>query len=226
MICHEKHTMENSSWLRASMLGANDGLLSTSSLMIGVVQTQASLHSVFLIGLAGLLSGAFAMATGEYVSVSSQKDVEYENINKEKKEIEQDWEHELHELKNIYISRGLNEKLALEVSQQMMNHNALDAHLRDELGITEITASNPLQASLASALSFAFGAIIPIIISILFFSHHVTLILFFSSVITLGVFGYISSKIANTKSKKPIIRTLIFGCLSMFVTFFIGNILK
>lgn len=226
MICYEKHTMENSSWLRASMLGANDGLLSTSSLMIGVIQTPVSLNSVFLIGLAGLLSGAFAMATGEYVSVSSQKDVEHENINKEKKEIEQDWDHELHELKNIYMLRGLNEELALEVSKQMMNHNALDAHLRDELGITDMTTSNPLQASFASALSFSFGAIIPIIISIIFFSYHVTLILFLTSILTLGLFGYISSKIANTKSKKPIIRTLIFGCLSMFVTFIMGNILK
>ncbi len=163
----EKHFAERIGWLRAAVLGANDGIVSTASLIVGVAAANGSEEEILVAGLAGLVAGAMSMAAGEYVSVSSQADTEKADLAREKKELEEDVESEQDELTAIYVARGLQPALAREVALQLMAHDALGAHARDELGLTEIHAARPVQAALASALTFAVGAALPLVLAYL-----------------------------------------------------------
>ena len=162
----EKHYVIRSGWLRAAVLGANDGILSTTSLVIGVAIASNTRNPIVLAALAGLVAGAMSMAAGEYVSVSSQSDIENADLKREKKELENMPESELEELSELYVKRGLDKKLALQVASQLTKHNALESHARDELGINEISKPKPLQAALASGASFISGGILPLMVSI------------------------------------------------------------
>jgi len=162
----EDHYINRSGWLRAAVLGANDGILSTTSLAIGIAAASTTRDPIVLAAVAGLVAGALSMATGEYVSVSSQSDVETADLKRETTELATMPESELNELTEIYIKRGLTPELAKEVALQLTDHNALEAHARDELGINEITAAKPLQAALASAAAFIVGGILPLLVSI------------------------------------------------------------
>jgi VIT1/CCC1 family predicted Fe2+/Mn2+ transporter len=172
----ERHGSGRSNWLRAAVLGANDGIVSTASLVIGVAAAGADRGAVLIAGLAGLVAGAMSMAAGEYVSVSSQADTEHSDLARERKELETDVDAEHRELAAIYVERGLDARLAAEVSTQLMAKDALGAHARDELGISEILRARPLQAALASGASFAAGAALPMITAFLSPAEHVVLI--------------------------------------------------
>lgn len=206
-------------WLRAAVMGANDGILSTASLMMGIAATSGSKHAVIVAGIAALFAGSLSMAAGEYVSVSSQKDSEDSCIEREKYELEYSWDSEVSELTKIYIKRGLPEELARDVAESMMEHDALEAHSRDELGIIQEDRTSPLSASVASAISFAIGAIIPIL-SILFSStDSVIYSIFISTVFALIFLGFISSRLGNSSPVKSITRILIWGLLSLLITY-------
>ncbi len=164
----ELHRAHRIGWLRAAVLGANDGIVSTSSLVIGVAAAHADLHAIFVSGTAGWVAGAMSMAAGEYVSVRSQVDTEQADLRREEQELAENHHHEVHELKAIYIDRGLKPELAQQVAEQLMAHDALTAHARDELGITEITTARPLQAALVSALTFSLGALLPLLMVMVF----------------------------------------------------------
>lgn len=164
----EFHRAHRIGWLRAAVLGANDGIVSTSSLVIGVAAAHADLHTILVTGVAGLVAGAMSMAAGEYVSVSSQVDTEQADLNRERKELAENHHHEVNELKAIYIDRGLEPELAKQVAEQLMAHDALGAHARDELGLTEITTARPLQAAIVSALTFSVGALLPLLMVMAF----------------------------------------------------------
>jgi vacuolar iron transporter family protein len=167
MIHNESHKTSRTGWLRAAVLGANDGIVSTASLILGVAASGASAQNIIVAGSAGLVAGAMSMAAGEYVSVSSQADTETADLNREKKELEDNPEEEHAELTKIYIDRGLNEASAADVATQLMQHDALGAHARDELGISEVMAARPVQAAFASAGSFVVGAVLPLLIVVL-----------------------------------------------------------
>jgi VIT1/CCC1 family predicted Fe2+/Mn2+ transporter len=164
----EFHRAHRIGWLRAAVLGANDGIVSTASLVIGVAAAHADLHAIFVSGTAGLVAGAMSMAAGEYVSVSSQVDTEQADLSRERKELAENHHHEVNELKAIYIDRGLEPELAQQVAEQLMAHDALAAHARYELGITGITRARPLQAAIVSALTFSLGALLPLSMIMLF----------------------------------------------------------
>jgi VIT1/CCC1 family predicted Fe2+/Mn2+ transporter len=164
----EFHRAHRIGWLRAAVLGANDGIVSTSSLVIGVAAAHADLHAILVSGTAGLVAGAMSMAAGEYVSVSSQVDTEQADLKREEQELAENHHHEVNELKAIYIGRGLEPELAQQVAKQLMSHDALAAHARDELGLTEITTARPLQAALISALTFTLGALLPLLMVMVF----------------------------------------------------------
>src|SRR5499427_8270646 len=163
----ERHRTQRVGWLRAAVLGANDGIVSTASLLLGVAAADASRGNVMIAGLAGLVAGAMSMAAGEYVSVHSQADTEAADLERERRELETDTESEHNELTAIYIGRGLDSHLARQVADQLMKHDALGAHARDELGITTMLRARPIQAALASAASFAVGAALPLVVAAL-----------------------------------------------------------
>jgi len=162
----ENHFVNRSNWLRAAILGANDGILSTASIIIGVAAAATTRESIVLAGIAGLVAGALSMAAGEYVSVSSQSDIETADLKREQQELDEYPKEELQELAKIYSNRGLTPELSLEVAKQLTQHNALEAHARDELGINEISQAKPLQAAFASGAAFIFGGIMPIIVAL------------------------------------------------------------
>ncbi len=168
MTHHEKHRSHHIGWLRAAVLGANDGIVSTASLIIGVAATNVDNHTILVTGTAGLVAGAMSMAAGEYVSVSSQADTEHADLERERKELETDHHYEVQELKTIYIDRGLEPDLALQVAEQLMAHDALGAHARDELGISDIFSARPIQAALTSAFTFSIGAALPLLMVIIY----------------------------------------------------------
>jgi VIT1/CCC1 family predicted Fe2+/Mn2+ transporter len=164
----ELHRAHRIGWLRAAVLGANDGIVSTSSLVIGVAAAHAGLHAILVSGTAGWVAGAMSMAAGEYVSVSSQVDTEQADLRREEQELAENHPHEVQELKAIYIDRGLKPELAQQVAEQLMAHDALAAHTRDELGLTEVTTARPLQAAFISALTFSLGALLPLLVVMVF----------------------------------------------------------
>ncbi len=222
---HEPHFNNRNGWLRASVLGANDGLISTASLLIGVVAANVNDQTVILTGVAALIGGAISMASGEYVSVSSQADTEKADLAKEAYELEHNAERELKELTAIYEMRGLDTTLATQVAIALTQHNALEAHARDEMGLTETGAANPFQAAIASALSFVVGAVLPLL-CILFIPADSRLIgLGIVTLVGLGLLGGLSAYLGGAKPLPAITRILIWGIIALVATSLIGKIL-
>ena len=221
---HENHYTNRTNWLRAAVLGANDGILSTTSLVIGVAAADASRHSITLAALAGLVAGACSMAAGEYVSVSSQTDVETADLKREKKELEDNPQQELEELAGIYEKRGLDEDLAMKVAQQLMDHNALEAHAHDELGINDMTKPNPLQAAMASAASFISGGILPLLVAVLAPIKGMVFYQYAFAILFLAISGTMAAKMGGSNISKAVARICFWGTVAMFITAAVGYI--
>ena len=212
MIHGESHKISRSGWLRAAVLGANDGIVSTASLLTGVAAANSAFHSLLLAGVAGVVAGAMSMATGEYVSVSSQADTERAAIAEEQAELESNYQAETHELAAIYIHRGLDKALAHEVATALMKHDALDAHTRDELGISDISSARPLQAALFSAGSFTVGALIPLIVA-LTYSGIAGIVI--SALLALMILGAVAARAGGAPVIRSIIRVSFWSSLAM-----------
>ncbi len=221
----EPHKSHRANWLRAGVLGVNDGVVSTSSLMLGVLASSASKSVILTAGVAGLVAGALSMAVGEYVSVSSQRDSERSDIAMEKKSLSENPDEELAELVSIYENRGLSRKLALEVAQQLHDHDALDAHARDELGIDHQALANPLQASLASAAAFSVGAIVPILAAVFTNGTAGTYAIVISSLIVLAISGAVGAFIGGGHKLRAAARVFVGGAAAMAITAFIGHLI-
>ncbi|MFT4849844.1 MAG: VIT1/CCC1 family predicted Fe2+/Mn2+ transporter [Polaribacter sp.] len=221
---NEDHYVMRSGWLRASILGANDGILSTASIVIGVAAASTTREPILLAGVAGLVAGALSMAAGEYVSVSSQADLESADLDRERKELEETPEEELIELAKIYEKRGLSPDLSLQVAQQLTDHNALEAHARDELGINEITAAKPLQAAIASGLAFIFGGILPVLASLFVPLSQMVLLQYILALTFLVILGAVSAKAGGSSIPKAIIRIVFWGTVAMGITAYIGHL--
>ncbi len=219
----EKHYVNRSSWIRAAVLGANDGILSVSSIAVGVASASTSEDPVVVAALAGLVAGALSMAAGEYVSVSSQSDIEQADLAREQKEIEEMPEVEERELAKIYVSRGLTEETAAEVARQLHEHDALQAHARDELGINEMTTAQPLQAAGASALSFLIGGLFPFVLIFLFPLDELYWIEYVFSISFLALLGAISARIGGSSAWKAVVRITIWGTITMGLSALVGN---
>lgn len=218
----ESHLIGRIGWLRASVLGANDGILSTASIVSGMAAGGASHAAIMLAGLASLVAGATAMATGEYVSVSSQTDTEHADLERERQELERDSAYELEELAQIYVTRGVAVPLAREVAKQLMAHDAIGAHAHDELGISKITTAKPIQAALSSAASFSVGALLPLIVAIAVPSSMVLMAVTISTMLSLAALGVIGAKAGGAHALKPTIRVLFWGALSLGSTTLVG----
>lgn len=219
----ETHKIENIGWLRAAVLGANDGIVSTASLVIGVAAAQASHGSVLVAAIAGLVSGAMSMATGEYVSVSSQSDTETAALNEERAELADDAVAEHRELAAIYVRRGLDLPLARQVADKLMSHDALGAHARDELGISEITAARPLQAAFASASSFAVGAALPLAVVALYAGPYLAAAVATAALLALAVLGALAARTGGARLLPGVVRVTFWSALAMAVTYGIGT---
>lgn len=221
----EFHRAHRIGWLRAAVLGANDGVVSVSSLVVGVAAGGASQSNILLTGIAGLVAGALSMAAGEYISVQSQADTENADLSMERRELAEDPEKEIDELKSIYMKRGLDEQLAQQVAVKLMAGDALAAHARDELGITEEHRARPAQAALASALAFAVGAVIPILAALLASSRSVSLITTITTLFTLTVLGSLAAFAGGASIVRGAIRVTFWGALAMGVTAFVGKLI-
>ncbi|MSQ91505.1 MAG: VIT family protein [Gammaproteobacteria bacterium] len=220
----EWHKSSRIGWLRAAVLGANDGIVSTASLVIGVATAGATPSAVLIAGTAGLVAGAMSMAAGEYVSVSSQSDTEQSDLARERKELETDVEAEHRELAAIYVGRGLDQALATQVSNQLMAHDALGAHARDELGISEIVRARPVQAAIASALSFAVGAALPLL-TVVIVPHAMMLSLVATlSLAFLALLGGIAARVGGARISIGAIRVTFWGALAMALTAAVGSL--
>lgn len=220
----EKHYVNRVGWLRAAVLGANDGLLSTTSIVIGIAAADPNRHSIILAALAGTIAGAMSMAAGEYVSVSSQADTENADIEREKKELNEIPEIELNELAKIYERRGVTRETAMLVAKELSDHNALEAHAKDELGINEITIAKPLQASAASFLSFLSGAALPMILAIFAPEKDMVYYQYGFSIVFLMLLGAVAAKTGGAKMGIAMLRICFWGTVAMAVTAFIGHI--
>jgi VIT1/CCC1 family predicted Fe2+/Mn2+ transporter len=218
----EHHVVERLGWLRAAVLGANDGILSTSSLIIGVASAQGTHQSVIIAGVSGLVAGAMSMAAGEYVSVSSQSDSEAADIGRERRELKDNREGELKELAGIYVKRGLDQELALKVAEQLMARDALGAHARDELGISDTTAARPIQAALASAAAFSVGAALPLLLVAVTPNALVVGAVSVASLLFLALLGVVGAKTGGASPLKAAIRVTFWGALAMGITAGIG----
>jgi len=220
----EKHFITKSSWLRAAVLGANDGILSTSSMIIGVAAASESRQAIILAALAGAIAGAMSMAAGEYVSVSSQADIEKSDLLREQKALEEMPEIELNELAEIYQKRGLDEELALQVATKLTEHDALAAHARDELGINEIMEAKPFQAAFSSFLAFIIGAILPFIVTLLVPVKEMIYYQYFFSLLFLALLGAVSAKTGGSSIKKAVLRICFWGTAAMLATALVGYV--
>lgn len=220
----ESHLLHRTGWLRAAVLGANDGILSIASIVSGMAAGGASREAVLLAGLAGLVAGATSMATGEYVSVSSQSDTEKADLAREKRELKKNPTFELEELAQIYVTRGLELPLAREVATQLMAHDAIGAHARDELGISETMTARPLQAALASAASFICGGILPMLVATLSPQEIITWTITASTLASLAILGWVGAYIGGVNWLRPTVRVLLWGALSLGSTTLIGNL--
>ncbi|ANI28929.1 membrane protein [Yersinia entomophaga] len=218
----ERHSIEKIGWLRAAVLGANDGIVSTASLLLGVASANATHQSILLTGIAGLVAGAMSMATGEYVSVSSQSDTEKAALAEEQAELDADFQGEFRELTSIYIHRGLNVALARQVAEKLMNHDALGAHARDELGISEITTARPLQAAWASAASFSAGAILPLLVAVISSASWAIPAIALSALVSLAILGGIAAKAGGAPIRSGVIRITFWSALAMGVSSGVG----
>ncbi|MBS0568112.1 MAG: VIT family protein [Proteobacteria bacterium] len=221
---HERHVGERVGWLRAAVLGANDGILSTAGLVIGVASADATRGSVLVAGVAGLVAGALSMATGEYVSVSSQSDAENAERDLERHELATDAHGEREELVNIYVGRGLDRPLAEQVADQLTAHDALGTHLRDELGLTEQQRARPLQAASASALAFSVGAALPLVAVLLSAPAHMALTVALASLVSLAVLGAIAARTGGAPMLPGALRVLAWSTLAMVATAAIGHL--
>jgi len=220
----EKHYTNRVGWLRASVLGANDGILSVTSIAIGVAAASSERNTIILATLAGLVSGAMSMAAGEYVSVSSQADTEKADLLREEKELKEMPEIELTELAKKYEGRGVSKQTALQVAKELTNHNALEAHAKDELGINEITQAKPLQAALASFASFTAGGILPFLVSI--FAPLKTLVYYqyTLSIVFLMLLGAVAAKTGGSKITVAVLRMCFWGTTAMAATALVGHL--
>lgn len=218
----EGHVITRTGWLRAAVLGANDGVISTAGLVIGVAAASASRGDILIAGVAALVAGAMSMAAGEYVSVSSQGDAEMADIAREKRELRDEPEFEIAELTNIYIARGLTPALARQVADQLTAKNALEAHARDELGISELTAARPVQAAFASAASFAVGAILPLAAAVLAPNGLVIPIVAIATLLGLALSGAAGARAGRAPMARAVFRVVFWGALAMAVTAVIG----
>lgn len=222
MISPERHRMATSGWLRAAVLGANDGILSTSSLLLGVAAAHSSHASVLVAGVAGLAAGAMAMAAGEFVSVHSQADIEDADLARERSELGADVVGEQAELAAIYIGRGVAPALAAEVAGQLMAHDALGAHARDELGISEELRARPMQAALSSAASFAVGAALPLLVSVFTPPALLMPAVAGSSLVFLAALGVAAAMVGGARPWRPAARVVFWGAFAMAVTTGVG----
>jgi VIT1/CCC1 family predicted Fe2+/Mn2+ transporter len=218
----ERHRSGHVGWLRAAVLGTNDGILSTASLVLGVAAAHGTLNSVLVAGIAGLVAGAMSMAAGEYVSVHSQADTEEADLGRERAEITADDEGEHRELAAIYVGRGLDPSLAKQVAEQLMAHDAIGAHARDELGMSKKLRARPVQAALASASSFAVGAAMPLIVTAL--APEGTLIIFVSgtSLLFLVLLGAAAARVGGARVMPSMMRVTFWGALAMGITASVG----
>ncbi len=220
----EFHRTEHIGWLRASVLGANDGLISTSSLVVGVAAAEPSHAAVVIAAFAGLVAGALSMAAGEYVSVSSQSDTEEADLARERKELAEQPEFERAELAGIYEHRGLTKELATQVADQLTAHDALGAHARDELGMSEATRARPLQAALASAAAFAAGAGLPVLLAALLPVSQMTWAISGSSMVLLGVLGAAAARLGGAPLIRGAARVMFWGAVAMACTALVGRL--
>ena len=221
---HERHTLGGVSWLRASVLGANDGIVSISSLILGVAAAHASQANILLSATAALVAGAMSMATGEYVSVHSQADTEAAALAQEKAELEGDFAGERRELTDIYVRRGLDSNLAGQVAAQLMAHDALGSHARDELGLSAGTRARPLQAAVASAGSFATGAILPLAVAVFAPQRYLMISIVAVSLLCLLGLGGWSAKVGGADVRTGALRVAFWSALAMAVTTIVGAI--
>jgi len=220
----EGHRSHHSGWLRAAVLGANDGIISTASLMMGIAAAQADSSAILLAGVAGLVAGAMSMAAGEYVSVRSQADTEAADLAREIHELENDVAGELRELEEIYVARGLERSLAHEVAKQLTAHDALGAHARDELGITDMFSARPLQAALTSAATFAAGALIPLLVVLLHPAQYLSFAIVSCSLIALVLLGGLAAKVGGANTFIGAARVGFWGAAAMALTAAAGHL--
>lgn len=221
---YERHLMARVGWLRAAVLGANDGLLSTASLVVGVAAAEASKGTVLVSGVAGLVAGAMSMAAGEYVSVSSQADTEKADLAREAAELAAAPDAELEELAGIYVARGVQPDTARAVAQQLMAHDSLGAHARDELGISSFTTARPVQAALTSAATFATGAGLPLATVAIAPNNVLLVAVAASAFVGLGVLGAMGARAGGADVPRSIVRVVFWGVLAMAVTAGIGRL--
>jgi VIT1/CCC1 family predicted Fe2+/Mn2+ transporter len=220
----EKHRSARIGWLRAAVLGANDGIVSTASLIVGVTAAHSTRSGILISGVAGLVAGAMAMAAGEYVSVSSQSDTEQADLAIERNELLTNHDFEVAELADIYVARGLERTLAQQVAQQLMAHDALSAHARDELGISEAMAAKPVQASLASAVTFTVGAALPLFTVFMVPLHWVTPIVSAASLVFLATLGALAAYAGGASVLKGALRVIVWGALALGVSALVGSL--
>ena len=220
----ERHRTDRVGWLRAAVLGANDGIVSTASLLLGVAAADASHGSVVVAGLAGLVAGAMSMAAGEYVSVHSQTDTENADLERERRELETDSAAEHNELTAIYIGRGLEPRLARQVAEQLMAHDALGAHARDELGISSAARARPVQAALASAASFSVGAALPLLAAVFSSAAQVIVVVAGASLAFLALLGAVAARTGGAPIAVGALRVTFWGALAMAVTAGVGEL--
>ncbi|CAM3114945.1 MULTISPECIES: VIT1/CCC1 transporter family protein [Vibrio] len=223
MSIHEEHRSHRSGWLRAAVLGANDGIVSTASLIIGVASAEATQQSIVLAGVAGLVAGAMSMAAGEYVSVSSQSDTEKADLEQEKESLKSNYEFELNELAYIYEQRGVDAGLAKQVAEQLMAYDSLASHARDEIGITDISIARPLQAAFYSAITFTLGALLPLIAAWLVPHQWIIQSVAILSLLFLASLGTIAAKAGGAPILRAAIRVLFWGALAMIMTYMVGQ---
>lgn len=219
----EYHRLHQIGWLRASVLGANDGIISTASLIIGVAAAGANAHTILITGIAGVVAGAMSMAAGEYVSVSSQADSEQADLAKERAELASDHESELKELTGIYVNRGLSPALARQVAEQLTAHDAFGAHARDELGITDLSTAKPLEAAMASAMSFAIGASLPLMVILLVPFQQIRIMVPITSLILLAALGALAAFAGGANLLRAAFRVAFWGAMAMLATALVGH---
>ena len=220
----ETHLVERIGWLRAAVLGANDGIVSTASLIVGVAAAAASTSDVLVAGIAGLVAGAMSMAAGEYVSVSSQFDTEKADLERERQELASQPDFEREELAQIYMQRGLDQALARQVADQLMARDALGAHARDELGMSEVTSARPIQAAFTSAVTFAAGAALPLLAAVLMPHSMIVASVSVASLLFLALLGAIGARAGGAKIGKAVVRVTFWGAMAMAITAGIGTL--
>lgn len=221
----ERHFIDRVGWLRAAVLGANDGIISTASLMVGVASAATSSSGVLVTGIAGLVAGAMSMAAGEYVSVSSQADTERADLARERRELATNRDAEMKELAAIYVARGLEPSLSMKVAEQLMAKDALAAHARDELGISDTISANPIQAAMTSAATFSSGAILPVLAALVAPKDILVPMVFGVSLVVLALLGAIGARAGGAAILKPTLRVAFWGAIAMAVTAGVGALI-